>query len=236
MPPQWAGYAESLAAIKDWTFKLGPGFVVGIGNGLILGYLMYRSGLMPRGLALLGMIGGPLQTPCGHRRAVRPLRRRRAGAGHRDDPRDHLGALARHLPADLGIQVVSHPRRRKGAPFCILPWKPVELNRALAHDARTRKNFRRHLGVVDAPVLADGEPAEPGLVIVSEPAHETNPAWLGCAHHQTSAGPSREMVSAPHRAILRPRRRFAPVARISGRSRRQTPAPCFQALGGDRES
>jgi hypothetical protein len=54
--------AESLAAIKDWTFKLGPGFVVGIGNGLILGYLMYRSGLMPRGLALLGMIGGALQS------------------------------------------------------------------------------------------------------------------------------------------------------------------------------
>lgn len=41
------GLAESLAAIKDWTFKLGPGWVVGIGNGLILGYLMYRSGLMP---------------------------------------------------------------------------------------------------------------------------------------------------------------------------------------------
>jgi hypothetical protein len=56
------GLAESLAAIKDWTFKLGPGWVVGIGNGFILGYLMYRSGLMPRGLALLGLIGGPLQT------------------------------------------------------------------------------------------------------------------------------------------------------------------------------
>ena len=53
------GYAESLAAIKDWTFLLGPGFTVGIGNGLILGYLMYRSGLMPRGLAVLGLIGGP---------------------------------------------------------------------------------------------------------------------------------------------------------------------------------
>ena len=52
--------AESLAAIKDWRFKLGPGFVVGIGNGLILGYLMLRSGLMPRGLAWLGVIGGPL--------------------------------------------------------------------------------------------------------------------------------------------------------------------------------
>jgi hypothetical protein len=57
--------AESLAAIKDWTFKLGPGFVVGIGNGLILGYLMYRSGLMPRGLTWLGMIGGALQSLAG---------------------------------------------------------------------------------------------------------------------------------------------------------------------------
>ena len=53
-------YAESLAAIKDWTFLLGPGFVVGIGNGLILGALMYRSGLVPRKMAMLGLIGGPL--------------------------------------------------------------------------------------------------------------------------------------------------------------------------------
>jgi hypothetical protein len=52
------GYA--LAALKDWTFVLGPGFVVGVGNGLILGYLMYRSGLVPRPLAALGLIGGPL--------------------------------------------------------------------------------------------------------------------------------------------------------------------------------
>ena len=49
-----------LAAIKDWTFLLGPGFVVGWGNGLILGYLMYTSGLVPRGMAMLGLIGGPL--------------------------------------------------------------------------------------------------------------------------------------------------------------------------------
>jgi hypothetical protein len=51
---------KSLIEIKDWTFLLGPGFVVGIGNGLILGYLMYRSGLMPRGLTMLGLVGGPL--------------------------------------------------------------------------------------------------------------------------------------------------------------------------------
>jgi hypothetical protein len=51
---------RSLVAIHDWTFLLGPGFVVGVGNGLILGYLMYRSGLVPRGMAMLGLIGGPL--------------------------------------------------------------------------------------------------------------------------------------------------------------------------------
>jgi hypothetical protein len=52
--------AYTLAAIKDWTFKLGPGFVVGIGNGLLLGYLMYRSELVPRRWAMLGLIAGPL--------------------------------------------------------------------------------------------------------------------------------------------------------------------------------
>ena len=51
--------AYTLAALKDWTFILGPGWVVGWGNGLILGYLMYRSGLVPRKLAMLGLIGGP---------------------------------------------------------------------------------------------------------------------------------------------------------------------------------
>jgi Domain of unknown function (DUF4386) len=52
--------AYGLAALKDWTFVLGPGFIVGIGNGLILGYLMYTSGLMPRQLAVFGLVGGPL--------------------------------------------------------------------------------------------------------------------------------------------------------------------------------
>jgi Domain of unknown function (DUF4386) len=56
---------QSLVALHDWTRLLGPGFVVGIGNGLILGYLMYTSRLMPRGLAVLGLIGGPLVTGAG---------------------------------------------------------------------------------------------------------------------------------------------------------------------------
>ena len=52
--------AFTLAALKDWTFLFGPGLVVPFGNGLILGYLMYRSGLVPRRMAWLGLIGGPL--------------------------------------------------------------------------------------------------------------------------------------------------------------------------------
>jgi uncharacterized protein DUF4386 len=55
-----ATVAYTLAAIKDWTFILGPGWVVGLGNGLILGYLMYRTQLVPRAWTWLGLIGGPL--------------------------------------------------------------------------------------------------------------------------------------------------------------------------------
>ena len=65
MRNQVAGAAEgtvayTLAAIKDWTFLLGPGWVVGWGNGLILGYLMYRSELVPPAACWLGFIGGTL--------------------------------------------------------------------------------------------------------------------------------------------------------------------------------
>ncbi len=38
---------------------LGPGFCVGV-DDLLLGYLMYRTGLMPPRLAMVGLIGGPL--------------------------------------------------------------------------------------------------------------------------------------------------------------------------------
>lgn len=51
---------RSLVAFHDWTFLLGPAFCAGFGNGILLGYLMYRSGLVPRGMAMLGLIGGPL--------------------------------------------------------------------------------------------------------------------------------------------------------------------------------
>ena len=56
---------KSLVAIHNWTFLLGPGFVDGIGTGLILGWLMYRSGLVSRRMALVGVVGGALLATSG---------------------------------------------------------------------------------------------------------------------------------------------------------------------------
>ncbi len=51
---------RSLVAIHDATFLLGPAFCAGFGNGVLLGYLMFKSGLVPRQMAILGLVGGPL--------------------------------------------------------------------------------------------------------------------------------------------------------------------------------
>jgi hypothetical protein len=50
---------QALVAIHDWTFNLGPGVVVGVGNGLILAYMMWKTRLIPRAMSILGLIGGP---------------------------------------------------------------------------------------------------------------------------------------------------------------------------------
>ena len=55
-----AAQGSSLVSTYEWAFLFGPGLVVGFGNGLMLGYLMYRSGLVPRRMAMLGLIGGPM--------------------------------------------------------------------------------------------------------------------------------------------------------------------------------
>ena len=54
-----AGIGEAFVAVYDRAFLLGPGFF-GSRERVILGYLMYRSGLVPRAMAMLGLIGGPL--------------------------------------------------------------------------------------------------------------------------------------------------------------------------------
>lgn len=50
---------KTLVAIHDWTFLFGPNVVLGA-NTLVLACLMYRSGVVPRFIAVLGLVGGPL--------------------------------------------------------------------------------------------------------------------------------------------------------------------------------
>jgi len=51
---------RSLLAVRDWSFVLGTG--VPALNAFLLGWLMYRSRLVPRAIPVLGLIGAPLFT------------------------------------------------------------------------------------------------------------------------------------------------------------------------------
>jgi hypothetical protein len=48
-----------LLAVHEWTFMLGPLFMLGI-NTLMYSYLLYKSKLVPRPLAILGITGATL--------------------------------------------------------------------------------------------------------------------------------------------------------------------------------
>ena len=50
---------QALVSIQNLTFLIGQGLLPGL-NGILLGYLFYRSGLVPRILPAMGLIGGPL--------------------------------------------------------------------------------------------------------------------------------------------------------------------------------
>jgi hypothetical protein len=50
---------QALVTVRDWTFLLGPGFMPPI-NALLFGTLLYRSGLVPRIIPTIGLIGAPL--------------------------------------------------------------------------------------------------------------------------------------------------------------------------------
>src|SRR5918912_1444599 len=52
--------ARGLLAVHNRTALLGPQFCAGLGNGILLGYLMWRSRLLPRPMVMIGLIGGLL--------------------------------------------------------------------------------------------------------------------------------------------------------------------------------
>ena len=88
---------RSLVAIHDWTFLPGPGWVVGVGNGLILGYLMYRSGLVPRGMAMLGADRRSADHRLGDRRAC--------SASSRQAPAPQIIATAPEFVWELSLGI-----------------------------------------------------------------------------------------------------------------------------------
>jgi hypothetical protein len=50
---------QALVTGRDWTFLFGPGFMASI-NALLFGTMLYRSGLVPRIIPMMGLIGAPL--------------------------------------------------------------------------------------------------------------------------------------------------------------------------------
>ena len=52
-----------LKAIHDWTFLLGPNFMLGI-NTMMYSYIFYKSKLVPRFISILGMTGATLVFIC----------------------------------------------------------------------------------------------------------------------------------------------------------------------------
>jgi Domain of unknown function (DUF4386) len=57
--------SRSLLALHDQVSLLGPQFCAGLGNGILLGYLMWRSRLLPRPMVIFGLVGGPLAVLAG---------------------------------------------------------------------------------------------------------------------------------------------------------------------------
>ena len=51
--------AHALVAVRDWTFLFGPGFMAPI-NALMLATIMYRSGLVPKLIPAVGLVGAPV--------------------------------------------------------------------------------------------------------------------------------------------------------------------------------
>jgi hypothetical protein len=50
---------RALVATYDWVFLVGPNLMPAL-NGLLLGTLMYKSGLVPKVIPAMGLVGGPL--------------------------------------------------------------------------------------------------------------------------------------------------------------------------------
>ena len=65
--PDSAAYilaGKTLLALQNWTFAFGPNIALGPSTFMI-GFMLYKSKLVPRTIAIMGMVGGPLIFVCG---------------------------------------------------------------------------------------------------------------------------------------------------------------------------
>jgi len=57
--PAYQAAGTAMKAVKDWTFMLGPHFLLGL-NTMLYSYLLYQTRLVPRWLAVWGLIGAAI--------------------------------------------------------------------------------------------------------------------------------------------------------------------------------
>ena len=135
---------QTLVTVRNWAFVLGTG--VPALNAFLLGWLMYKSRLVPRAIPVIGLIGAPLFTSwiIGYVLGVTDA----GTAWHGDRGRSdlHLGAVARPVDDLQGLPqggaADGRGRRRVGEPGRLRrppsDPPPASPRRQVRHDRHTR--------------------------------------------------------------------------------------------------
>ena len=92
---------HTLVTVRNWTFVLGTG--VPALNAFLLGWIMYKSRLVPRAIPVLGLIGAPHLHLVDHRLRHGRHRTRNRLARDRRRPDLHLGAVDRPVDDLQGL-------------------------------------------------------------------------------------------------------------------------------------
>ena len=106
---------ESLVATYDWTFLLGPNIMAAL-NALMLATIMFKSGLVPRVIPAMGLVGAPAAPRRLDRHDLRPHRPRLTVVGRRRADL-LLGVVPRCVPGRQGLQDhADHAGSGRGSP------------------------------------------------------------------------------------------------------------------------
>ena len=193
---------DSLVNTYEWAFQWGPGLVAGIGNGLMLGYLMYRSALVPPRMAMLGLIGGPVLILSFVLKLCDVYDDGSATCWPADTAGGRVGAVARHLLRVEGVQAGEPDRQTRNGDGLLTAESMV----GGAEDAQPGRVEERDFGHIDREV------AETGVRRRVEPLTQL-----------PDAGDIRPVGTASSRAVPAPLVEGSPCG--SGRRTRWIPKP-----------